>query len=165
MLTSDLVPCFVQALGEGTKTGYEKALLVGVFDKTFTDLDRCISSSNRMAGPTRKPVAVVMRTNGRLQEVELWKVVIDDSEEVPSPSTRVFASGSEVEKIAAGIMAGLLASSDAVNRALENAARNVRRLARLMAKRNDPKWRRARARALRCSRRNVEALKREGRRR
>lgn len=34
------------------------------------------------AGPTRRPVAVVMRRDGRLQEVDPWKVVIDDSEEV-----------------------------------------------------------------------------------
>lgn len=82
MLTRDLVPCFVQSFSMGSKTGYEKALLVGIFDKTFTDLDRCISSSDRIAGPTREPVAVVMRADGRLQEVEPWKVVIDGSEEV-----------------------------------------------------------------------------------
>lgn len=82
MLTRNLVPCFVQSFSMGSKTGYEKALLVGIFDKTFTDLDRCISSSDRVAGPARKPVAVVMRADGRLQEVEPWKVVIDDSEEV-----------------------------------------------------------------------------------
>lgn len=82
MLTNDLVPCFIQSFSMDSKTGYEKALLVGVFDKTFTDLDRCISSSSKVAGPTRMPVAVVMRTDGRLQEVEPWKVVIDDSEEV-----------------------------------------------------------------------------------
>lgn len=82
MLTRNLVPCFVQSFSMGSKTGYEKAPLVGIFDKTFTDLDRCISSSDRVAGPTRKPVAVVMRADGRLQEVESWKVVIDDSEEV-----------------------------------------------------------------------------------
>lgn len=42
MLTNDLVPCFVQMFKTDSKTGYEKALLVGVFDKTTTDLDRCI---------------------------------------------------------------------------------------------------------------------------
>lgn len=46
MLTSDLVPCFVQTFKTDSKTGYEKALLVGVFDKTTTDLDCCISSSS-----------------------------------------------------------------------------------------------------------------------
>ena len=82
MLTRDLVPCFVQEFSIGSRTGYEKALLVGIFDKSFTDLDRCISSSDRVAGPTRRPVAVVMRRDGRLQEVDPWKVVIDSSEEV-----------------------------------------------------------------------------------
>lgn len=82
MLTRDLTPCFVQSFSVESKTGYEKALLVGIYDKTFTDLDRCISSSDRVVGPTRRPVAVVMRRDGRLQEVEPWKVVIDDSEEV-----------------------------------------------------------------------------------
>lgn len=47
MLTSNLVPCFVQTFKTDSKTGYEKALLVGVFDKTTTDLDCCISSSSR----------------------------------------------------------------------------------------------------------------------
>lgn len=82
MLTSELVPCFVQSFSIDSKTGYEKALLVGIYDKSFTDLDRCISSSNRVAGPTRRPVAVVMRTDGRLQEVDPWRVVIDGSDEV-----------------------------------------------------------------------------------
>lgn len=36
MLTNDLVPCFVQMFKTDSKTGYEKALLVGVFDKTTT---------------------------------------------------------------------------------------------------------------------------------
>lgn len=81
----------------------------------------------------------------------------------PSPFTRMFRSSSEVERIAAGIMAGLREYCAEVNRAFENAARDMRRLARLMAKQNDPRWRRARARALRRSRRNVETLKREGR--
>lgn len=82
MLTRDLTPCFVQSFSVESKTGYEKALLVGIYDKTFTDLDRCISSSDRVAGPTRRPVAVVMRRDGRLQEVDPWKVVIDDSKEI-----------------------------------------------------------------------------------
>lgn len=82
MLTRDLTPCFVQSFSADSKTGYEKALLVGIFDKTFTDLDRCISSSDMVAGPTRKPVAVVMRRDGRLQEVDPWKVVIDGAEDV-----------------------------------------------------------------------------------
>lgn len=60
MLTNDLVPCFVQSFKTDSKTGYEKALFVGVFDKTTTDLDCCISSSSRDTGKTRQPVAVVM---------------------------------------------------------------------------------------------------------
>ena len=82
MLTSDLVPCFVQSFKTGSKTGYEKALLVGVFDKTSTDLDCCISSSSRDTGKTRQPVAVVMREDGRLHEVNVSNVIIDDSYEV-----------------------------------------------------------------------------------
>lgn len=50
MLTSELVPCFVQSFSIDSKTGYEKALLVGIYDKSFTDLDRCISSSNEVCG-------------------------------------------------------------------------------------------------------------------
>ena len=76
MLTNDLVPCFVKMFKTDSKTGYEKALLVGVFDKTTTDLDRCISSSSRDTGKTRQPVAVVMR------EVNVSNVIIDDSYEV-----------------------------------------------------------------------------------
>lgn len=72
MLTRDLTPCFVQDFGLGSRTGYEKALLVGLFDRTFTCLDRRISASEEAAGPTRRPVAVVMRRDGRLQEVDPW---------------------------------------------------------------------------------------------
>nr|UVY06036.1 MAG: hypothetical protein [Bacteriophage sp.] len=82
MLTNDLVPCFVQMFKTDSKTSYEKALLVGVFDKTTTDLDRCISSSSRDTGKTRQPVAVVMREDGRLREVNVSNVIIDDSYEV-----------------------------------------------------------------------------------
>lgn len=82
MLTSNLVSCFVQSFRTGSKTGYEKALLVGVFDKTTTDLDCCISSSSRDTGKTRQPVAVVMQEDGRLREVSVSNVIIDDSYEV-----------------------------------------------------------------------------------
>lgn len=82
MLTNDLVPCFVQTFKKDSKTGYEKALLVGVFDKTTTDLDCCISSFSRDTGKTRQPVAVVMCKDGRLQEVNVRRVVIDGSDEV-----------------------------------------------------------------------------------
>lgn len=64
-MTSNLVPCFVRSFKTDSKTGYEKALLVGVFDKTTTDLDCCISSFSRDMGKTRQPVAVVMREDGR----------------------------------------------------------------------------------------------------
>ena len=47
-----------------------------------TDLDCCISSSSRDTGKTRQPVAVVMRKDGRLCEVNVSRVVIDDSDEV-----------------------------------------------------------------------------------
>ncbi|WP_270225867.1 hypothetical protein [Collinsella aerofaciens] len=82
MLTSNLVPCFVQTFKTDSKTGYEKALLVGVFDKTTTDLDCCISSSSRDTGKTRQPVAVVMQEDGRLREVNVSNVIINDSYEV-----------------------------------------------------------------------------------
>lgn len=82
MLTSDLIPCFVQSFKTDSKTGYEKALLVGVYDKTTTDLDCCISSFSRDTGKTRQPVAVVMRKDGRLCEVNVSRVVIDGSDEV-----------------------------------------------------------------------------------
>ena len=82
MLTNDLVPCFVQMFKTDSKTGYEKALLVGVYDKTTTDLDCCISSSSRDTGKTRKPVAVVMQEDGQLREVNVSNVIIDDSDEV-----------------------------------------------------------------------------------
>lgn len=83
-MTSNLVPCFVQTFKTDSKTGYEKALLVGVFDKTTTDLDCCISSSSRDTdtGKTRQPVAVVMQEDGRLREVNVSNVIIDDSYEV-----------------------------------------------------------------------------------
>lgn len=82
MLTSNLVPCFVQSFKTDSKTGYEKALLVDVFDKTTTDLDCCISSSSRDTGKTCQPVAVVMQEDGRLREVNVSNVIIDDSYEV-----------------------------------------------------------------------------------
>lgn len=82
MLTRDLTPCFVQSFSMDSKTGYEKALLVGIYDRTFTCLDHRIAVGDRDDGPTRRPVAVVMGRDGRLREVAPWKVVIDGSEEV-----------------------------------------------------------------------------------
>lgn len=82
MLTRDMVPCFVQSFDVGSKTGYEKALLIGLFEKTDSFLDRRVSACGADVGPTRRPVAVVMREDGRLSEVDPWKVVIDNSEEV-----------------------------------------------------------------------------------
>ena len=63
-------------------------------------------------------------------------------------------------RAAAAIMANAVAS---FNEALVPVLRGVRREARALCKRLDPKWRRARIRALKRSRRNVETLKREGR--
>lgn len=60
----------------------------------------------------------------------------------------------------AAIMANAVAR---FNEALVPVLRGVRREARALCKRLDPKWRRARIRALKRSRRNVETLKREGR--
>lgn len=54
MLTRDLVPCFVQDFSLDSKTGYKKALLVGLFDRTFTCLDHRISASDDTAGPTHR---------------------------------------------------------------------------------------------------------------
>lgn len=51
MLTNDLVPCFIQTFKKDSKTGYEKALLVGVFDKTTTDLDCCNRPSENVERP------------------------------------------------------------------------------------------------------------------
>ncbi len=77
MLTSNLVPCFVQSFKTDSKTGYEKALLVGVFDKTTTDLDCCISSSSRDTGKTRQPVAVVMQEDGRLRSYGVVTAILN----------------------------------------------------------------------------------------
>lgn len=63
-------------------------------------------------------------------------------------------------RAAAAIMANAVAR---FNEALVPVLRGVRREARALCKRLDPKWRRARIRALKRSRRNVETLKREGR--
>ena len=101
MLTSDLVPCFVQSFKMDSKTGYEKALLVGVFDKTTTDLDCCISSSSRDTGKTRQPVAVVMRKDGRLCEVNVSRVVIDGSDEVFDMYVWIFDEDDITEQVGA----------------------------------------------------------------
>ena len=72
MLTRDLTPCFVQDFGLGSRTGYEKALLVGLFDRTFTCLDHRISASDVDAGPTRRPVAVVIDDSEEVFEMYSW---------------------------------------------------------------------------------------------
>lgn len=99
MLTNELVPCFVQTFKTDSKTGYEKALLVGVFDKTTTDLDCCISSFSRDTGNTRQPVAVVMRKDGRLCEVNVSRVVIDGSDEVFDMYAWMFDEGDITEQL------------------------------------------------------------------
>lgn len=99
MLTNELVPCFVQTFKTDSKTGYEKALLVGVFDKTTTDLDCCISSFSRDTGKTRQPVAVAMRKDGRLCEVNVSRVVIDGSDEVFDMYAWMFDEGDITEQL------------------------------------------------------------------
>lgn len=52
MLTRDLTPCFVQDFGLRSRTGYEKALLVGLFDKTSTCLEEFFAVDDEiMVGP------------------------------------------------------------------------------------------------------------------
>ena len=77
-----------------------------------------------------------------------------------SPSVDLWRPDGPAARAAAAIMANAVAS---FNEALVPVLRGVRREARALCKRLDPKWRRARIRALKRSRRNVETLKREGR--
>ena len=79
---------------------------------------------------------------------------------VLSPSVELWRPDGPAARAAAAIMANAVAS---FNEALVPVLCGVRREARALCKRLDPKWRRARIRALKRSRRNVETLKREGR--
>ena len=78
----------------------------------------------------------------------------------PSPSVELWRPDGPAARVAAAIMANVEAG---LNEALVSAMRGARREMRKFCKSLDPVWLRARARALRRSRRNVETLKREGR--
>lgn len=78
----------------------------------------------------------------------------------PSPSVELLRPDGPVARAAAAIMANVAAG---FKEALAPALRGTRREMRAFCKSLDPVWLRARARALRRSRRNVETLKREGR--
>lgn len=83
----------------------------------------------------------------------------DETSEAPYPGTLSWAATRLLEAIgdAAKAVAEMLWES------ISRVFRDARRLMRKLAKALDPKWRRARIRALKRSRRNVETLKREGR--
>lgn len=78
----------------------------------------------------------------------------------PSPSVELWRPNGPAARVAAALVANVEAG---FKEALVPVLRGVRREARALCKRLDPKWRRARIRALKRSRRNVETLKREGR--
>ena len=79
---------------------------------------------------------------------------------VLSPSVELWRPYGPAARAAAAIMANVAAG---FKEALAPALRGTRREMRAFCKSLDPAWLRARARALRRSRRNVETLKREGR--
>lgn len=79
---------------------------------------------------------------------------------VLSPSVELWRSYDPAARAAAAIMANVVAG---FKEALVPVLRGARREMRAFCKSLDPVWLRARARALRRSRRNVETLKREGR--
>lgn len=79
---------------------------------------------------------------------------------VLSPSVELLRPDGPAARAAAAIMANVEAG---LNEALAFALRVTRREMRAFCRSLDPVWLRARARALRRSRRNVETLKREGR--
>lgn len=79
---------------------------------------------------------------------------------VLSPSVELWRPGGPAARAAAAIMANVAAG---FREALVPALRGTRREMRAFCKGLNPVWLRARARALRRSRRNVGTLKREGR--
>ena len=79
---------------------------------------------------------------------------------VLSPSVELWRPDGPAARVAAAIMANVAAG---LEEALVPVMRGARREMRKLCKSLDPVWLRARARALRRSRRNVETLKREGR--
>lgn len=79
---------------------------------------------------------------------------------VLSPSIELWRPDGPAAKAAAAIMANVVAGfNSALTPVLRGAALEVRAFYKGL----DPKWRRARIRALRRSRRNVETLKHDGR--
>lgn len=78
----------------------------------------------------------------------------------PSPSVELWRPNGPAARAAAAIMANIVAG---FKEALMPSLRGTMREMRKFCKSLDPVWLRARARALRRSRRNVETLKREGR--
>lgn len=77
-----------------------------------------------------------------------------------SPSIELLRPDGPAAKAAAAFVANVKAG---FNEAIASALRGTRREMRAFCRSLDPVWLRARARALRRSRRNVETLKREGR--
>lgn len=78
----------------------------------------------------------------------------------PSPSVELWRPNGPAARVAAALVANVEAG---LNEAIASALRGTRREMRTFCRSLDPVWLRARARALRRSRRNVETLKREGR--
>lgn len=77
-----------------------------------------------------------------------------------SPSVELLRPDGPAAKAAAAIMANVVAGfNSSLTPVLRGATLEMRKLCKGL----DPKWRRARMRALRRSRRNVETLKRDGR--
>lgn len=78
----------------------------------------------------------------------------------PSPSVELLRPDGPVARAAAAIMANVAAGfKEALVPELRGVAREMRKFDKYL----DPTWQRARVRALRRSRRNVETLRREGR--
>lgn len=78
----------------------------------------------------------------------------------PSPSVELWRPNGPAARVAAALVANVEAG---INEAIAPVLRGTRREMRKFCKSLDPVWLRARARALRRSRRNVGTLKREGR--
>ena len=79
---------------------------------------------------------------------------------VLSPSVELWRPDGPAAKAAAAIMANVVAG---FNESLIPVLRGAKREARALCKGLDPKWKCARIRALKRSRRNMATLKREGR--
>lgn len=81
---------------------------------------------------------------------------------VLSPSIELLRPDGPAAKAAAAFVANVKAGFNEAQ-ALASVLCDAKREVRALCEGLDPEWRRARARALRRSRRNVETLKREGR--